>query len=31
MTFEEGDAAGFIKRNALRLCTLAQRKKKLGL
>jgi argininosuccinate synthase len=38
VTFEEGavaydhrDAAGFIKLNALRLRTLAQRKKKLGL
>ena len=37
VTFEEGavaydhrDAAGFIKLNALRLRTLAQRKKKLG-
>ena len=38
VTFEEGavaydhrDAAGFIKLNALRLRTLGQRKKKLGL
>jgi argininosuccinate synthase len=38
VTFEEGavaydhrDAAGFIRLNALRLRTLAQRKKKLGL